>query len=90
MKPWIVLTGICLILDFVSLATGDISSATLKKLLLWVLSAYFFLVVLSFMNEIEEDARASGDYQGKTNHLMFERRRILAEQRHSVIRGLRE
>ena len=79
MKPWIVLTGICLILDFVSLATGDISSATLKKLLLWVLSAYFFLVVLSFMNEIEEDAKASGDYQGKVrydpdnydNHLMI-------------------
>ena len=79
MKPWIVLTGIGLILDFVSRATNDISSATLKWLPLSVLSAFFFLVVLSFMNEIEEDARASGDYQGKVrydpdncdNHLMI-------------------
>ena len=84
MKPWIVLTGIGLILNFVNfifigLATDDISSATLKWLPPWVLSAYFFLVVLSFMNEIEEDAKASGDYQGKVsydpdnydNHLMI-------------------
>ena len=77
MKPWIVLTGIGLILDFVSRATNDISSATLKWLPLRVLSAFFFLVVLSFMNEIEEDAKASGDYQGKVhpdnydNHLMI-------------------
>ena len=67
MKPWIVLTGISLILDIfnilkalISLAIADAISSTLG----WVLGAYLFLVVWSFKNEIEKEVGAGEDYQG--------------------------
>ena len=57
MKPWILLTGIRLLLNifnilralFFSLAIMDAIGSILR----WVVSAYFFLVVLSFKKEIE-------------------------------------
>ena len=70
MKPWIILTGISLILDicnilnaFISLAIADAISSILG----WVLGAYFFLVVWSFKKEIEDEAGAGGD-QGEVHY----------------------
>jgi len=71
MKPWIVLTGIGLILEifnilkaFIFLAIADAIINSLG----WVLGAYFFLVVLSFKAEVEEGEEAGGDYQGQVHY----------------------
>ena len=63
MKPWIILTGISLILDianilkaFIALAIADAISSILG----WVLGAYFFLVVWSFKKEIEDEGSGRG------------------------------
>merc|ERR1719158_2108792 len=66
MKPWIVLTGICLILDIINnirlLASGYVPS---NHLPLWMLFNYFFMVVLSFKKEIEDEAGTGEDCHGK-------------------------
>ena len=68
MKPWIVLGGISLILIFISLinnlAIGDAISSAHSCFVL-VLTFVPFLVVLSFKYEIEDEAEAGKDYQGK-------------------------
>jgi hypothetical protein len=81
MKPWIVLTGISLILDIfnilkalISLAIADAISSTLG----WVLGAYLFLVVWSFKNEIEDEVGAGGDYQGEVHYKREEREMLKA------------
>ena len=74
MKPWIVLTGIGLILQifnilkaFIFLAIADAIIGSLG----WVLGAYFFLVVWSFKAEVEEGA--GGDYQGQVHYKTVKR-----------------
>ena len=76
MKPWIVLTGIGLILEifnilkaFIFLAIADAIINSLG----WVLGAYFFLVVWSFKAEVEEGEEAGGDYQGQVHYKREER-----------------
>ena len=75
MKPWIVFTGITLVLDIFSLLLIlNLSLATDNSSLLgWVafpwlprvvLNAFFFFVVRSFKNEIEKEVGAGEDYQG--------------------------
>lgn len=70
MKPWIVLGGISLALAFVSLinsmAIADAISSV-HTLFVLVLAYVSFLVVLSFKNEIEDEA-GSEDYQGKVHY----------------------
>merc|ERR1712130_916613 len=65
-KPWIVLTGIGLILDIINnirlLASGYVPS---NHLPVWMVFNYFFLVVLSFKKEIENEARTGEDCHGK-------------------------
>ena len=56
MSPWIVLTGVGLILDIPNILRALLSLAILDVIfgiLGWVIGAYFFLVVLSFKKEIE-------------------------------------
>ena len=69
MKPWIVLTGICLILDIINnirlLASGYVPS---NHLPVWMLFNYFFLVVLSFKKEIQEEAGTGEDGHGKVQN----------------------
>jgi len=79
MKPWIVLTGIGLILQifnilkaFIFLAIADAIIGSLG----WVLGAYFFLVVWSFKAEVEEGA--GGDYQGQVHYKREEREMLKA------------
>ena len=60
MKPWMVLTGLNLC-----------SPIAIISILGWLLGFYSFLVVWSFMKEIEEDA--GGDYQGEVHHKRVER-----------------
>lgn len=71
MKPWIVFGGISLILIFVSLiynlAIGDAISSVHSCFVL-VLTFVPFLVVLSFKNEVENEAEAGKDYQGKVHY----------------------
>ena len=71
MKPWIVFGGISLILIFVSLiynlAIGDAISSVHSCFVL-VLTFVPFLVVLSFKNEVENEAEAGEDYQGKVHY----------------------
>jgi len=67
MKPWIVLTGIVLILDVIHnlilLVSGHV--AAIGNVLPWMLFAYFFQVVLLFKKEIEDEAGTGEDCNGK-------------------------
>ena len=68
MKPWIVLTGIGLVLDILNILRALFSLANLDVIcgiLGWVLGAYFFLVVWSFKNEIESEVGAGEDHPGE-------------------------
>jgi len=81
MKPWIVLTGISLILDIFNILKALISLAiadAISSVLGWVLGAYLFLVVWSFKNEIEEETGAGGDYQGEVHYKREEREMLKA------------
>ena len=63
MKPWIVLTGISLILDIFNILKAVISLAfadALSSIFGWVLGAYLFLVVWSFKAEVEVGEEAVG------------------------------
>ena len=66
MWPWIGLTGIGLILNIFNILRaliGLIFVDIVCSILGWVLGIYFFLVVWSFKNEIEDGA--GGDYEGE-------------------------
>ena len=76
MKPWIVLTGIGLVLDILNILKALISldlTDVICSILGWVLGAYFFLVVFSFKKEIEAGVGAGGDYQGEVHYKREER-----------------
>ena len=64
MMHWIVLTGLSLILGPINILIRALINLANVELIFsilgWVLSAYFFLVVWSLKNEIEDE-----DYQGK-------------------------
>ena len=80
MKPWIVLTGISLVLDIFNILKALISLAiadAISSILGWVLGAYLFLVVWSYKNEVEDgEGGSGGDYQGEV-HFKREEREML-------------
>jgi hypothetical protein len=57
MKPWIVLNGILLILVAIHnlILLANVNAFAIGNVL-WLLFAYFFLVVLLFKKEIENEA----------------------------------
>ena len=80
MKPWICLTFLGLILEigniwdrFMRFAiVGDVSTSvaivdTVCNILGWVLGAYTFLVVRSFVIQIEDEEGAGGDHEAPYN-----------------------
>ena len=70
MKPWIILTGIYLVLYIFNILRALISLAIIDvicSILGWVLGAYFFLVVWSFKNEVEDEVGAGG-HQGEVHY----------------------
>ena len=80
MKPWIVLTGISLILDIFNILKAVISLAfadALSSIFGWVLGAYLFLVVWSYKKEVEEGV-GGGDYQGEVHYKREEREMLKA------------
>jgi len=80
MKPWIVLTGISLILDIFNILKAVISLAfadALSSIFGWVLGAYLFLVVWSYKKELEEGV-GGGDYQGEVHYKREEREMLKA------------
>ena len=63
MKPWIILAGISLIMDFFNILKAVATLALADALfstLIWVLWAYFFLVIWSFKAEVEEGTMQGG------------------------------
>ena len=71
MKPWIVLTGISLVLDILNILKALVSLAiadAISSILGWVLGAYLFLVVWSYKSEIEDDMGPGGNYQGEVHY----------------------
>jgi len=68
MKPWIIWTGISLILDTVNILKALVSLAiadAISSILGWVLGAYLFLVVWSYKSEIEDET--GGNYEGEVH-----------------------
>ena len=81
MKPWIVLTGISLVLDIFNILKALISLAiadAISSILGWVLGAYLFLVVWSYKNEVEDGEGSGGDYQGEVHYKREEREMLKA------------
>ena len=81
MKPWIVLTGISLILDIFTILKALISLAiadAVSGILGWMLGAYLFLVVWSFKVEGEEGEEVGGDFQGEVHFKREEREMMKA------------
>ena len=71
MKPWIIWTGISLILDTVNILKALVSLAiadAISSILGWVLGAYLFLVVWSYKSEIEDETGPGGNYQGEVHY----------------------
>ena len=69
MKPWIVLTGISLVLDILNILKALVSLAiadAISSILGWVLGAYLFLVVWSYKSEIEDET--GGNYEGEVHY----------------------
>ena len=72
MTPWIVMTGIGLVLQIGSILMAVTSLAfgsAISDIFAWVLGAYFFLVVWSYKAEVEE-GKTVGDlnYKGKVHY----------------------
>ena len=72
MMPWIVLTGIGLVLDIFNILKAVIILdfvEAFSSIFAWVLFAYFFLVVWSYKAEVEE-GETVGDlnYKGKVHY----------------------
>ena len=70
MRPWINLIILELVLDILNILKALISLSIpeiICSILGWVLGAYFFLVVWSFKNEVEDEVGAGG-HQGEVHY----------------------
>ena len=72
MMPWIVLTGIGLVLDIFNILKAVIIldfAEAFSSIFAWVLAAYFFLVVWSYKVEVEEgEGGGNLNYMGKVHY----------------------
>ena len=72
MMPWIVLTGIGLVLNIFNILKAVITldfADAFSSIFAWVLAAYFFLVVWSCKVEVEEgEGGGNLNYMGKVHY----------------------
>ena len=83
MKPWLVLTGINLILNI----GYTIMSLGRTVNYMWVLPAFYFSIVCSFVREIKEEARAGEDCQTPSGTLEEEMDKEVAKWQTTIEGG---